>query len=363
MNKLVAAILVILAGVVVVTVMMRKNAAPQEGGSTASTQSSTPSIVWYGMMPHAYINEVEKGVQQFEKDTGVAVYTTKGTKWTQDDETSHVEALSTQGYKAFSIFPGDPAGANGLFAELVKRGQIVVAYGGEPQLPTPATFTVATDVKAAADFATEKLIQSMGNKGNVLDILETVTDVNTILRKEGVEAAVARHPDVHIIQTISDMTDPDTATTKIESTIAALGDEIDGMIATGYTPSVAAATTLAKRHKTTGLKTIHFIGIDTDPIVIDAIRDGSIDGTVAQNPLGHGYISCMLLKDMLDGYTPKAAYAFINSGTVFVDKNNVDTYPTEVQKITDGILVDLKTKYLNAPANSATTVPATNAAQ
>jgi len=71
----------------------------------------------------------------------------------------------------------------------------------------------------------------------------------------------------------------------------------------------------------------------------------------------------MLLKDMLDGYTPKAAYAFINSGTVFVDKNNVDTYPTEVQKITDGILVDLKTKYLNAPANSATTVPATNAAQ
>jgi ribose transport system substrate-binding protein len=354
-KMLVPIILIVLAAIVIVVVVMRKDDTSQSTssattqGSGASGGSSTETIAWYGMMPHPYIAQVQKGVEAFEKDTGTAVYKKVGTEWTQNNETGNVEALSTQGYKGFSIFPGDPDGANGLYAELRKRGQNVIAYGGEPKIPTPASFTVATAIKDAAMTACESLIQQMGDKGNILDILETVTDVNTKLRKEGVEEVVAKHPNVKIIQTIEDMTELSVATNKIESTLAARGDEIDGMIATGYNPTVATARILAERHKDPAKKHIHFMGIDDDAAVISAIRDGSIDGTIAQNPFAHGYVPCMLLKLMNEGWTPKADYQFVNAGIVIVTRDNVDTYPADVRKITDSILADLKTKYLNAP--------------
>jgi ribose transport system substrate-binding protein len=322
-----------------------------KGGGTASTSTATTvePICWYGMMPHPYINQVEIGAANAEKDLGVPIYKSVGQEWSQENETANVEALSTKGYKGYSIFPGDADGANGLFQELVSRGDFVVAYGAEPALPTPASFTVATDIPGAASAACEELISAMGDKGNILDVLETVTDVNTKRRRDAVIATVAKHPNVKIIQEVSDMTDQKVAHGKIELALAAGAGQIDGIIATGYNPTVAAAELLSEWNKDTTHKHIHFVGIDTDPIVIAAIRDGSIDGTVAQNPLGHGYISCAILKLMIDGWKPKLPYQFIDAGMVMVTKDNVDTYPAEVQKITDGVMADLKTKYLVAP--------------
>jgi ribose transport system substrate-binding protein len=257
--------------------------------------------------------------------------------------------MATRGYKAFSIYPGDAAGANGLFSELKRRGQLVVAYGAEPALPTPAAFTVATDIKGAAEVACEELIRMMGGNGNILNVLETVTDINTKKRDEGIREVVARHPGVHIIQTIADMQQVSEATTKIQSALAARGDKIDGIITTGYNPTIAAAAILTEWNKSPSHKRIHFIGIDTGPTVIQAIEDGYIDATIAQNPFGHGYISCMILKMMMDGWTPKKDYQFINAGIVIVNKKNVNTYRSEVRKITASILNDLKTKYLSPP--------------
>jgi ribose transport system substrate-binding protein len=126
-------------------------------------------------------------------------------------------------------------------------------------------------------------------------------------------------------------------------------DEIDGMIATGYNPTIAAASVLSEWHRDPKHKRIRFIGIDTGPTVLQAIRDGLIDATVAQNPPGHGYISCRLLGLMLEGWTPREPYRFIDAGIVIVTKDNLDTYAAEVRKITDGIAAEMKTKYFRAP--------------
>jgi ribose transport system substrate-binding protein len=154
---------------------------------------------------------------------------------------------------------------------------------------------------------------------------------------------------VEIVQTISDMSQVSEATTKIQSALAARREEIDGIIATGYNPTLAAASVLAEWHRDPGRKRIRFVGIDTGAPVLQAIRDGAIDATIAQNPPGHGYLSCMILKLLLDGWVPAAPYRFIDAGIVVVTRDNVDTYAAAVRKITDGIAAELKTKYLRAP--------------
>ena len=121
------------------------------------------------------------------------------------------------------------------------------------------------------------------------------------------------------------------------------------MIATGYNPTIAAASVLAEWHKDPKHKKIRFIGIDTGETVLQAIRDGAIDATVAQNPPGHGYITCFLLKYLLDGWTPVKDYQYIDAGIVIVTKDNLGSYAAEVRRITDRIAADLTTKYLRRP--------------
>src|SRR5258708_32987106 len=115
---------------------------------------------------------------------------------------------------------------------MTARGQFVLAYGAEPALPTPASFTVATDIQGAADTACEELIRLMGDHGHILNGLETVTDINTQQRDARIRAAVRPHPQVTIIQTISDMSQASEATTQLQSALSARAGESDGMITT-----------------------------------------------------------------------------------------------------------------------------------
>jgi len=333
---------IILAVVIVVAVVII-------GAVSLMKPETVEPIVWYGMAPHPYKTEVQAGAEACAAENQIGILCMLGQEWTQDNENKNVESLSTKPHKAFSIYPGDPAGANALFKTLTDNGQFVVAYGAETNLPTPASFTVATAIKEAAMVACEELVRMMGEKGKILNVLETVTDLNTKKRDDGIKEVVAKYPNVTIVQTITDMTQVSEATKKIHSALAARGDEIDGMITTGYNPTIAASRVLTEWHKDPSHKRIRFIGIDTGEDTLKAIKEGHIDATVAQNPYGHGYISCTILKLMLDGWRPKKAYQFINAGIVIVKKSNVDTYAAEVKKTTDRIVSELKTQYLDPP--------------
>ena len=106
---------------------------------------------------------------------------------------------------------------------------------------------------------------------------------------------------------------------------------------------------LSEHNRKPGAKRIRFVGLDTDDRVLAAIRDGSIDLTLAQNPHGHGYISCALLALMQDGWEPRADYQFVDSGCVPVTKDNLDTFQKDIETMTATIVAELKTKYLKKP--------------
>ena len=197
------------------------------GSGESGGEPAKKKIVWYALMVHPYVEEVQKGVIGYERDTGTKIKRQIGQSWTQDNENANVEPLAAQGYKGFSLYPADASAANGLYEELVQNGAYVVSYGAPTTLPTPASFCVATDVKQAAMEATEALIGFMGGKGNILNVLELVEDPNTILRKEGVEAAVAKYPEVQIVQEIAGMESIETSTAKIQDALSARIEEID----------------------------------------------------------------------------------------------------------------------------------------
>ncbi len=301
-------------------------------------------IAWYAPMVHPYFEAVRKGVERFEKEQGVEVLKQIGQEWTQDNQNANVEALAARGYRGFSIYPSDPNAANGLYEELVDNGMVVLNFGCPTALPTPASFTVATDVALAAAECTEKLIELMGGKGNIINVLEVLADANTIARKHAIEEVVAKHPDVHIIQEIGDINTVEDAIEKIQNAISGKINEVNGIICTGFATTVAAAT-LLKGINTDSIK-IHFVGHDDDPVVLEAIKDGYIDTTMAFNTDGHGYLPCLILKHIQDGAKPREGAYFIPGGQIFVTKDNVDSYGADLAKETARIQDELFVKYL-----------------
>ncbi len=307
------------------------------------------AMVLYEVLPHPYFTGVSKGGEALAKDQHTSVRVLVGQESSQANVNANIESMFALGYKAFSIYPVDPAGSKGLFARLHQGGRFVVAYGAQPEKGTETPFAVATDTKKAASLAAEKLIEFMGGKGRILNVLESLTDANTPIRRAAIEDVVAKHPGVEIIQTIGDVTTEQKAREKIESALVARGDEVDGVICTGYTTTVAAATLLSEHNRKPRAKIIRFVGLDTDDRVLEAIRSGSVDATLAQNPFGHGYITCALLDLLLHGWEPTADYQFIDSGCVVVTKDNVDSFQQGIETMTKAIVGDLKTKYLRPP--------------
>ncbi len=355
MSLVLVALLVTSALLAACTAVTTAPAAAPAAGSEATEAAEQPAAaapvgdfkpVWYAPAPHPYFEDVKKGIEAFEKDTGITVEKEIGPDWNQDSQNQRMEALAAKGFNAFSVYPADASGANGLYEELTQRGIHIANFGTSTAQPTTASFAVATDVKAAAMAATEELIKAMGGKGNIINVLEVLEDPNTALRKQGIEEVVAKYPDVKIIQEVAGMTSVDQATVKVGDALAANIDKVDGIIATGYTPSVAIAQALTEYKSKDGARTIHAVGIDTDPIVMTAIKDGVMDGTIVQNPYGHGYLSLLLLKYLAEGYKPKADAYFVNAGFAFANKDNLDTYSEDTLKVTEQIKSELLDKYL-----------------
>ena len=96
---------------------------------------------------------------------------------------------------------------------------------------------------------------------------------------------------------------------------------------TAYNPAVASAEAI----KESGLP-IQLVAIDDDATVLAGIKDGSIYGTVAQNPAGQAYVGSWVLGQLASGAcTMKDPGVIVDSGSFVVTKDNVDTYDQERQ--------------------------------
>ena len=303
--------------------------------------------------PHPYFAAWEKAGQDAMKDFKLAAADYRvPQKWELSQQNQLLESLLSQQYNAFLIFPGDPVGANSTVGELVDNGAPVIALAGCLKEPTKAVFCFGTDTGNSAYLGTKELIMAMGGKGRIAHFTGFLVDPNTQLRIDAVEkAAKEAGPDVKVVQVIADIDAPEPAEEKINAYIAAHAKDVDGIVTTAWVPAVVASNSLRKL----GDKRIKMVGIDHDEVVLKAIKDGFVNGTMLQNPYGQGYIGSYALDRIRAGCKVKKdapfktialTNRFIDSGTVYADKDAVDNYVASMQSITKTIFASFEKTYL-----------------
>ncbi|MGF0539969.1 sugar ABC transporter substrate-binding protein [Agrobacterium sp. ES01] len=315
-------------------------------------QASDSAIALVPGGPHPYFAAWEQAGADAVKDFGLTSADYKvPQKWELSQQNQLLESLLSQGYNGFVIFPGDPVGSVSTADELTSNGAPVVAAGGCFKDPSTAAFCLGTDTGNSAYLGTKELVRAMGTgKKRILHLTGFLVDPNTQLRIDAVNKAAAEAGD-EVIQVIADIDAPEPAEEKINAYLAAHASEVDGIIATAWVPAVVAANSLRK----IGDKRIHMVGIDHDQTVLQAVKDGFLDGTMIQNPYGQAYVGAYAVNKLREGCTIKAdapfktnalTTKFIDSGTAFVDASKVDGYVKTMQDETKKLLAGFDENYL-----------------
>ena len=321
---------------------------------TAGSFASDNKIALIPGGPHPYFAPWEQAAADAKKDFGIAAVDFKvPTEWKLNLQTELVESLAAQGYTAFGIFPGDPVGINSMVEELAGNGIPVSALAGCSQDPSKITFCLGTDVYNSAYLGTKELIKAMGGKGRIAHFTGFLVDPNTQLRIDAVKkAADETNGAVQVVQVIADIDAPQPAEEKINAYLAAHANDVDGIITTAWVPAVTAANSLRK----IGDKRIKMVGIDHDEVVLKAIKDGFVNGTMLQNPYGQGYIGSYVLDKLRSGCKIKdnapwksnaLTAKFVDSGTVFVDASQVDTYVDAMRGISKTLMASMDKDFLS----------------
>jgi ribose transport system substrate-binding protein len=322
--------------------------ATNDGGNPDSGSAADFSNTKLALVPggaHPYFQPWIAGGDAALEEFGLGGVTFNETgEWDQTKQNAALDALAAQGYTAFGIFGVSPTDINTTFARLKEKGFAVASLASCPAGDVnEAAFCLSTDTGEAAYLAAVATIEQMGGKGNLVHLTGNAVDSNTQRRIEGVQRAVDETDGgVSLLTTVTDIdTDLQTAQRAVSDLLAAQGSEIQGIVTSAYNPAVAATEGVIS----SGLD-IKVIAIDDDKLILDAIREGSISGTVVQNPWGQAYVGSYALAALNSGCEMNEPGLYVDSGSFLVTKDNIDSYDVEREAKSDELLDSFKNDYL-----------------
>jgi ribose transport system substrate-binding protein len=316
------------------------------GSTTTAKAAATVKIALVPGGAHPYFQPWKDAGAKAKAAFGVGDVTfNENSDWDQTKQNDVLKSLAAQGYNAFGVFGVSPDNINSTFEDLKRQGFPVASLASCPAGDTDkADFCLSTDVGEAAYKAAKAAIDAMGGQGNLVHLTGNKVDSNTQRRIAGVQKAVDETGGhVKILQVITDIdTDLQSAQKAVADLLAAKGAQIQGIVNTAYNPAVASAAGVKQAHLP-----IKVIAIDDDKTILDGIKDGSVSGTVLQNPVGQAYVGSYALTKLAGGCTMQQPGVVIDSGSFVVTQANVGTYETDRQAKTDQLKKDFDGKYLS----------------
>jgi ribose transport system substrate-binding protein len=174
------------------------------------------------------------------------------------------------------------------------------------------------------------MLKALPNGGKCIGFVGLLEADNARERIEGIKDAIAGSK-VELIDVRGDDIDQTRAKRNVEDALAKNPD-IDCMV--GFysynTPRIYEALKDAGK-----LGTVKVIGFDEDPITLGGVKEGTIVGTVVQQPYEWGYQGMKLMAKYIEGdKSGIPANALIIIPTKIVDQSNVDAFWAELKQRT-----------------------------
>jgi len=190
---------------------------------------------------------------------------------------------------------------------------------------------IGTDNAKAGRESLRRIAALLSDKGNIAVI--TIQGQNNLDdRVAGVADALKNYPALKLVKILDGKGDARSAFAQV-SELLQKKEKIDGIICLEATGGSGAAEAL---HRLSMEGKLPIVAFDDDPETLDWIERGAIAATIAQKPYVMSYYGLKFLDDLhhnavhqsQDWRTALASPipAFVDTGTVVVDKNNLKNY-------------------------------------
>ena len=300
---------------------------PQTGGSKKFTIAVVPKGT-----THPFWKSVNAGAMKAAADyktQGVDVELIWKGPLREDDREQQiqvVEGFISQGVSGIVLAPLDNK-ALVRPVEEAKRGGIPTVIIDSGLDSEQITSFAATDNRKGGNMAAERLGQLLRGKGKVIMLRYLEGSASTTDREEGfLEVMRSKFPEVELISTDQYAgATRDSAKRTAENLLQRYGDQVTGVFASNEPATTGMLLALQDR----GLAgTITFVGFDSSPQFIDAMKSNQMQGIVVQNPFAIGELG---VKAMIDSLLGKPVEKRVDTGVMMITPENMNS--PEAQKL------------------------------
>jgi ribose transport system substrate-binding protein len=257
---------------------------------------------------------------------GVSLSVAGGDKWGADVQTPVVNSVTAEHPDAVMIAPNDTTAMLAPLQQLVAAGIKLVIVDTGLDDESSAVSVISSDNAGGGKLAADALGDAMGGKGSVF-VMNVQSGISTTdARAKGfIDEIKAKYSGITVLDTQYNDDDPAKAASITTSVLSAHPD-LGGVFATNVQGAEGTATGLKQANKQGAVKVI---GYDAGPQQVQDLKDGIVQGLIAQDPFTEGQDAVQQAVAALSGQTVTRA---VHTSLAALTTSNLDANAQYVYK-------------------------------
>ncbi|MEV6012761.1 ABC transporter substrate-binding protein [Streptomyces sp. NPDC051976] len=285
------------------------------GGSSNSGKKSLDLIT--GVKSDPFYITMACAAQQEASKRGVKLTVNGSAQWDVAVQRPIIDSVAATHPDGLLISPVDTDALTPSLQQMQNGGTKVVLVDTSVTDKSVGVSRISSDNEAGGRTAAKTLAQLMGDKGSAIVISVKPGVSTTDARIKGfTEEMQSNHPQIKLLPVLYDNDLPATAASQIQSTLAAHPD-LGGVFAGNTNTAQGIATGLQAAGKEGKIKVAAF---DAEPDEITALKNGTLDVLVAQDP---GSIGTQGVDQALAAIDKKQVTQQIGTTMVAITKANM----------------------------------------
>ncbi len=249
---------------------------------------------------HVFWKSIEAGARKAGKDLGVEI-SWKGPLKEDEREGQRkvIESFITSSVDGIVLAPLDESAMVAPVDQAMSAGKPVVIIDSGLKGENYVSY-VATDNQKGGVLAAERLAKILNDKGRVLLLRYQIGSASTDLREKGFIETIRKHAGIELVPPALDQYAGATAgnAQQVSEALLSRFSELDGI----FCPNESSTTGMLQALTNAGrVGKVKFVGFDANDKLVEAMKDGQIQGLVLQNPVRMGELGVRILVDHLRG--------------------------------------------------------------
>jgi ribose transport system substrate-binding protein len=268
------------------------------GGGGGTTSPKVGKIVYIpGLTGNPFYNTVNCGASAQAKKLGVGYSYQGASTFGVAEQTRILNGVVATKPGAVMISITDPTAMVAPLTAAKRAGVKIIGIDGDVNDKSIMVTNIQANGEKGGELAGDALAKAVGQKGAVLAIDNATGSVVAEARTTGFKTAIAKYPNMKFLGIQYSANDVSKAAS-IVSTAASTNSDLVGVFGVETNNTQGALTGVRESGKSSKVKVV---GFDTSDPIVAALKDGSLTGTVVQNPRGEGMLGVQSAVNAMQG--------------------------------------------------------------